>query len=273
MTRKPVVGLHDFLNSRPLLHPLRHGLIETPFDLVIDTPANLATLFHAGELDIALIPSIEYARSSQAVIVPDICIASLGRVETVILFSTIAIEEVQTVVADPKSRTSTAMLTILLKELYGRDITPVAGHCDDPDDMLRDADAGLVIGDAAFGIDREKYLVHDLGELWFEFAGRPFVHALLCARKGERHDQAVAALKEAKEIGLDHRDLVAREEKRNNPGYDVLYDYLAHRILYDLHAEEKEGLAHFLSLAKKAGLCQRDDLHYYDPPPSTETIA
>ena len=214
MDQRPIVGLHDFLNSRPITHPIRHGLVETPFTIVYDTPANLSDRFHEGELDIALIPSIEYARSEEAVIIPDLCIASLGRVMTVIVFSELAIEDVETVVVDNRSRTSVTMLKILFNELYKKEIITIKGSDDDPSKILRDADAGLLIGDAAFAINQEKYLVTDLGELWYKYAGRPFVHALLCAKEGKNWNKAIKALAEAKRIGLSHLDLVAKEEKK-----------------------------------------------------------
>lgn len=270
MRQRPTVGIHDFFNSRPLLHPIRHGLIETPFTLVIDNPANLARRFHDGELDIALIPSIEYARSDDAVIIPDLCIASIGKVETVILFSDLAMEDIETVLVDPKSRTSVAMLTILFKELYDKEPVIIVSKDDDPASMLRGADAGLVIGDAAFGVDREKYVVNDLGELWYRSKGRPFVHALLCAKEGYKWEAAIAALVEAKKTGLAHRDLVAKEEKKGVLGYEELYDYLTTRILYNLDEEEIAGLSHFLKEAKKLELCKRDDLKFYRHSPSKE---
>ena len=263
MDQRPTVGLHDFLNSRPLTHPIRHGLVETPFTVVYDTPANLAERFHGGELDIALIPSIEYARAEDAVIIPDLCIASLGRVLTVIVFSELAIEDIETVVVDNRSRTSVTMLKILFKELYKKDVITIKSSDDDPAKMLRDADAGLLIGDAAFSIDRGKYLVADLGELWYQYAGRPFVHALLCAKEGKNWDTAVAALAEAKRVGLSHLDLVAKEEKRGEVAPEELYDYLTKNILYNLAEEEVAGLGHFLAQAKKMGEAPRTDIKFY----------
>jgi chorismate dehydratase len=263
MYQKPVVGFHDFLNSKPLLHPMRHGLLEVPFRLVIDAPALLADRFAAGELDMALIPSIEYARITDAVIVPVVCIASLGKVETVLLFSDLAVEDIETVAVDPKSRTSVAMLRIIFKERFGKDVNIVKGVEDDPEMLLRDAEAGLVIGDAAHLVDRERHVVHDLGELWFQHSGRPFVHALLCARRGARWDAAIAAIAEAKRLGIEHRELVARQEAKNPAEAKRFLEYLTGRIFYDLGEKEREGLEFFLSEARRMGLCQRDRLEFY----------
>ncbi|MBI4666894.1 MAG: menaquinone biosynthesis protein [Nitrospinae bacterium] len=260
---RPKVGFHDFLNSRPILHPFRHGLVDMPFELVIDTPANLAERFHGGELDMALIPSVEYGLSPDAVIVPVVCIASLGRVETVLLFSEMGIEDIESVSVDPKSRSSVAMLKILFKEKFGRDITIVKGG-ENPAHMLRAADAGLVIGDAAFGVDREKYVVHDMGELWYQYSGRPFVHAALCARRGAKWPSAIKAIETAKEEGKNHRELIARQEAKGLVSAETYLHYLTERIYYDLGKEEKSGLEFFLSAAKAQGLVKRDTLEFYN---------
>jgi chorismate dehydratase len=262
MSKRPRVGFHDFYNSKPLLHALRRGLVETPFDLVIDTPSRLADRFSEGDLDIALIPSIEYARVTDAVISPVLCISSLGKVDTVLLFSELAIEDIESVAVDPKSRASAAMLKILFKEQFGKELITFVGE-EEPEMMLRSADAGLVIGDLAFGVDREKYVVNDLGELWYNSTGRPFVHAVLCLKEGQRFDSALASLKEAREIGEKNLALIAKQETDSEEEAEVMLGYLTSRIFYDLGVEEIKGLEYFLASAKKLGLCDRSDLKFY----------
>lgn len=262
MTTRPQVGFHDFLNSKPILHALQHGLVEAPFDLVIDTPSNLAERFHAGDLDIAMIPSVEYGRNLDAVIIPVFCIASLGRVETVLLFSELAMEDIESISADPKSRTSVAMAQILFKKKYGKEPVITMGE-DDPEMMLRSADAGLVIGDTAYLIDSAKYLCYDLGELWYQYSGLPFVHAVLCARKNQKWNRAITALREAKDIGLKNRELIAKQEGRSKKEASDMLDYLTKRIYYNFGAEEKSGLQHFLDTALSMGLVIRADLAIY----------
>lgn len=259
---RPRVGIHEFLNSLPILYPFRHGLVETPFTLVTDTPANLARRFAQGDLDIALIPSIEYARIPDAVISPAVCIASLGRVDTVLLFSEIGIEDVETVCVDPRSSSSVAMLKIIFKQRFHRDVITITGETD-PAMMLRSADAGLIIGDSAFSIDREKYVTHDLGEMWYQHSGRPFVHAVLCAREGQKWPHALVSLAEAKEIGKSHIGLIARQTAKTHDEAERNIEYLANRIRYDLGKDEIEGLTFFLSTAQAMGLCGRSGITLY----------
>ncbi|MDH4184359.1 MAG: menaquinone biosynthesis protein, partial [Nitrospinota bacterium] len=243
-------------------HPIRHGLLEVPFRLVTATPAALAGMFAAGELDIALIPSIEYARIPDAVIIPSVCIASLGKVETVLLFSDMAMEDIESVAVDPKSRTSVAMLQIIFRERFGKDVTIVKGIETDPEMLLKDADAGLVIGDSATMVKREAHVVWDMGELWYQYSGRPFVHAALCGHRGQRWDMAMKALEEIKRLGLEHRELIARQEGKNPEETRTILEYLTSRIFYDLGENELDGMRFFLEEAKKMGLCQRDELEF-----------
>ncbi len=262
------VGIHDFLNSKPILHPFRHGLIEQSFELVIDTPANLADRFAAGELDIAMIPSIEYAKNENALIVPGISISSIGPVETVVLYSEKAMQDVDTVAVDPKSRTSVAMLDILLKDRVGRDNVTFLQGGKTPEETLRMADAGLIIGDDAFFIDRDKYLVNDLGDVWYAYAGRPFVHALLCVNG--RSDKTKAELAKAVDqilsanrIGKEHIELVVHENINERLDIDTVYNYLTNRIVYDLANEEIDGLVYFLGKAKEYRLCPSSKIRYF----------
>jgi len=105
--------------------------------------------------------------------------------------------------------------------------------------------------------------VADLGEWWFQYSGRPFVHAVLCAREGERWDAALAAIAEAREVGLRYRELIARQEADSPEQAGRILEYLTARIFYDLGPREQDGLAHFLTAAKQMGLCHRDDLVFY----------
>lgn len=262
MTHRPKVGFHDFLNSQPILYAIRHGLVKAPFELIIDTPSNLATRFHEKELDIAFIPSVEYGRSDDAVIIPTLCIASVGKVESVLLFTEGDIEDIETVCVDPKSRTSVAALQILLKEFYQKEPEIIIGN-GDPESMLKRGDGALLIGDLAYAIDKDKYAAHDLGEMWYRYSGLPFVHALLCCHKNELWDDAIASIAQAKDIGLKNMGLIAKQEGSSPAEASKLLDYLSKRIHYNFGEEEKTGFMKFLTAAYAMGLVDRTYLDLY----------
>ena len=71
------LGAVGYLNARPLVF----GLDRCPrFTLRYDLPSECARLLHAGDIDLGLIPSIEYLRGDSYRIVPELAIASRGPV-------------------------------------------------------------------------------------------------------------------------------------------------------------------------------------------------
>ena len=99
----------------------------------------------SGEADIGLIPSIEYQRIPDLKIIPDIAIASLARVRSILLVKPQGKETINTVAMDTTSRSSVVLTKILLSEVMG--IHPeFVPHSPDLDAMLKRCDAALLIG-------------------------------------------------------------------------------------------------------------------------------
>lgn len=85
MDRPLRIGAVNYLNTKPLICDLEVLAPET--QLVLDLPSRLADDLAAGQLDVGLIPVIEYFRAGTYSIVPGISIASRGPVLSVTLFS------------------------------------------------------------------------------------------------------------------------------------------------------------------------------------------
>src|SRR3954471_9699460 len=85
MDRPIRVGAVNYLNTKPLICDLEQ--LAPRAELVLDVPSRLADRLAAGELDVALIPVIEYFRADCYSVVPNISIASHGPVLSVTLFS------------------------------------------------------------------------------------------------------------------------------------------------------------------------------------------
>jgi chorismate dehydratase len=47
----------------------------------------------------------------------------------------------------------------------------------------KNVDAEVVIGDKALSLDRNRFFIYDVGELWYKFTGLPAVYALFTAKK------------------------------------------------------------------------------------------
>ena len=105
MVQRPLrFGIHDFLNAGPLLIPLSEKGADAGLRMVIDAPPALADRLKAGELDLAMIPSVEYLREGDAYrLIPDVCIASRGPVGTVLLLTQKPVDKIRSVAVDIRS--------------------------------------------------------------------------------------------------------------------------------------------------------------------------
>src|SRR5205814_7686427 len=97
------LGAVGYLNARPLVYQIDRS---PNFSLRFAIPSKCADLLHAGDIDVGLIPSIEYLRGKPMAIVPGIAIASRGAVTSVMLYTTKPIEDVTSIAMDTSSRTS-----------------------------------------------------------------------------------------------------------------------------------------------------------------------
>jgi chorismate dehydratase len=149
------LGAVGYLNARPHVF----GLDRAPrFTLRFDVPSKCAELLHDGEIDVGLIPSIEYLRGSYA-IVPDIAIASRGPVSSVMLYTTRPMAEVRSIALDTSSRTSVALARVLCGRAFH--IRPrFEAQGPDLESMLAHHDAALIIGDRALFTDMRQLTVH-----------------------------------------------------------------------------------------------------------------
>ena len=167
----------EYANVYPIFHHLQK---RDGFNLVKGVPSYLNTAIREGAIDLSPCSCIEYARNpDKYYIIPNISISAINQVKSVMLFSDLPIEELdgEEVFLTSESGTSVVLFEILMRERYG--ITPVFTK----ENM--NAKAKVFIGDTALFMyynDKSKY-IYDLGTLWNEFTGLPFVFALWIIRK------------------------------------------------------------------------------------------
>jgi chorismate dehydratase len=244
----------QYLNTAPLVWGLMHGSSRGRFDLSFTTPACCADDLRAGRADLGIIPSIEYQRIDGLKVLPGLSIASKHQVRSVLLLARVPLEEVRTVALDTSSRTSAALVQVLLRKFYSFDVTtrPASPN---PEAMLRSADAALLIGDPAL-VYAGKARVYDLAEEWRRFTGLPFVFAVWAYRPGPALDpeEVGRGFAHSRDEGLEHLDDIAAEwAPRLGLTAEAVKIYLTENIDYTLDEENLEGLRLFYRLAHEVG--------------------
>ncbi|MGE0454378.1 MAG: menaquinone biosynthetic enzyme MqnA/MqnD family protein [Vicinamibacteria bacterium] len=242
------LGVVSYLNAAPLVRGLD---ADARFELRREVPSRVAERLHAGECDLGMIPSIEYAAGDYA-IVPGVGISSRGPVASVLLFLSGPLEQVRRVALDSSSRTSAALTRILLREKLGRDpqYVPMAPALET---MLDAADAALLIGDNALDDESGRPRL-DLGAEWTALTGLPFVWALWAGPRGRVTGEHVRGLQHALEAGLAQLPQIARERAAGDARREALYaSYLRANINYRLGADEIRGLDEYYRRAEAQG--------------------
>ena len=168
------LGAVGYLNARPLTWALDAN--PDLWRVRYDVPSVCASLLHDGQVDLGLIPSIEYLQADDYRFVPGVGIGSRGKVASVALYTRKAIGEVRKIALDTSSRTSVTLIQVLCRHHFR--ISPAfVPHGPDLAAMTSSCDAGLLIGDPAFDADHESLGLQkiDLGEVWTQMTGLPFM--------------------------------------------------------------------------------------------------
>jgi chorismate dehydratase len=250
---KPKVSVVRYLNTVPLVWGLLHGEQQCKYELAFTTPAGCADAVRGGEADIGIIPSIEYQRIAGLRIISGVSIASNCEVRSVLLLSNVPAESVRTVAADNGSRTSVALVRILLERFYRRQVEMTPAD-PEPDEMLKRADAALVIGDPALAYCGPAPHVYDLAAEWRKFTGLPFVFALWAGRGGAVLEELGKDLRNSRDYGLAHIEEIAAEcAPKYNMRPEEVKVYLTQNIDYNLDESHRLGLSLFCKLSREVG--------------------
>jgi chorismate dehydratase len=254
---KPRVAASNYLNAAPLCYSFISGSQAGRSDFISDAaPSWCSDLLASAQADAALIPVIEYARISDLKIAPAACVASIRKVKSVILASRVPLAQVRTVALDTSSRTSAALIRILLEHFcsVSAEYQQAAPKVDQ---MLESHDAALIIGDPAMLIDRSGLHVYDLAEEWRRHTGLPFVFAFWAVRPGAVDNLSAHGIDfaVARNEGVGRISEIARDYSvRLGLPVEELESYLTDNISYDLDPESLRGLNLYYELAHRCGL-------------------
>ncbi len=211
------MGHIQFLNCLPLYWGLARTGTLLDLDLSKDTPEKLSEQLVRGELDIAPITLVEFLRAADDLVAfPDLAVGCDGPVMSCVIVSQKPLDQLDgaRVALGSTSRTSVRLAQLLLAEKIG--VRPEYYSC--PPDlglMMQEADAAVLIGDAALRANlhdgpRLGLEVHDLGQMWKEWTGLPFVFAVWATRR-EYLEREPVVVQKVHEAFLASRDLSLEE--------------------------------------------------------------
>ncbi|MEV7420988.1 menaquinone biosynthesis protein [Streptomyces sp. NPDC089919] len=257
--RRPRVGHIEFLNCLPLRWGLARTTSLLDLDLTLDTPENLGAALVAGELDMGPVSLVDFlGNADRLTALPDIAIGSDGPVMSCLIVSRVPLDRLDgaPVALCSTSRTSVRLARLLLSDRVGVEPRYFVAE---PDlaTMLSRADAAVVIGDPAL---RASLLeapaaglhVHDLGLMWQEWTGLPFVFAVFAtrrdflAREPDTVHRVHRALLAARDLGLAEVRTVSEQAARWEV-FDAptLERYFTEALDFGLGRRQLAGIAEF----------------------------
>lgn len=221
------IGRIPYINCYPVYGAIDRRRVTLDAELVDGVPTDLNRRMAAGELDISVVSAVEYARDSERyLLLPDLAISCDGPVRSVMLFSRRPAGELSSrrVLVSRSSMTSVALLELLFENVWHATPQFVPGDAEVRDVIETNdeaTDARLVIGDAALVLgstQRDRYpYVYDLGEMWKQWTGQPFVFAVWVAQRRTNVRQALnahAGLIASRDWGLGHLPELAEQAHR-----------------------------------------------------------
>jgi chorismate dehydratase len=254
------LGSVSFLNAKPLTYAIENDLINHEFELIQTPPSELSQKLYNKDIDVGLIPVAELLKRKDYRVVPEISISSIGKVDSVIVLAKSDLKELKTIAVDKRSQSSTALLRIVLEIFYGIKPSYVAKDVDKAD-MLDGVDGAMLIGDSGLRqcySAENPYKVYDLGEIWTNETGLPFVYAVFAVNKNVILGDNLNALIESKKYGLGIVDQISEiESNKLGIDYEICLKYLSDRIKYELGDEEIKGIIKYSELLSELGQAEQ----------------
>lgn len=262
------LGYHDRANLMPLLYPLKAGWVgaSSPWKLEVVNlvPSALVSELISGELDAALIPPLVLTqRGDRLASLGGWGLASEGASETALLLAPQRLDLMDeghvSLSEEAQGSTAAYLLRVLLKPYY--DIT-LSLHAPG-DSAYDDKGARLLYSDDAShqaNSRPEGWVAEDMGVAGYVMSGLPTVWEMLAAprnleaRKPGAGEAIQEALKLSQRAAQEQQATILEEATRRLGLERSRVKELFARQSYTLGEKEQKGLAHFFTLASRAGL-------------------
>ena len=266
------IGHNPNTNMLPMFFylPRKHDLL----DWITAEPTGHNAMLAEGRIDTAPISAYSYGQHwRDYYVLPDLSVSTKGRVGSILLFSKYRLHELnrKKIALTSHSATSVNLLKLLLHRFYEVSpeyVTMNAGL----EEMLKEADAGLLIADGAIRAAAANPELHiiDLGQEWFNQTGCSMTYSvwafpkLLVEEKGEELRDVHQLLLQSKQQALKDMEKVVETCVQMVGGTkEFWFDYFA-QFKYELDADLQEGLNRYFSLCFEEGLLpEKPELEFW----------
>jgi chorismate dehydratase len=279
------VSIVEYLNAAPLVWGFTDGPLAGKYDLSFTVPSQCAEELRRGDADLGIIPTIEYQRMDGVVALPGMAIAAKREVRSLLVVGKKPIEMAKRIALDTSSRSTVGLVKLLAAEHWR--ITPeFVESAPDAGEMLREADAALLIGDPALRISLkmealagkspsseqccqgdpdempvpgfQTLFIYDVIHQWREMTGKPAVLAMWVGRREAVTPEVLADFAASKQYGLERvREISEAASIKLDLPPRALERYLTENIHFDLDEENLAGLHLYFEKAAAAGLIPR----------------
>jgi chorismate dehydratase len=248
------IGSVPYLNSKVLVYGLQRATPDYTFETHI--PSVLAKKLQNGEVDVALVSSIEYFKNPDYCILPNLSVSGHREMWSIKLFHRAPLKAARRIGLDPASETTNALLKNILLEKMQLGIELVQEGLGEDPAARPDLDGFLKIGDPCLVyLPPPGYEALDLAAEWHAFTNLPFVFAVWLARQGVDLEGINNTLAMAKRDGLKHMDDIARlEAPRLGLDFGRAKAYISKIVHYDLGRSELGGLDLFRKYLMRQGV-------------------
>ncbi|MBI3312865.1 MAG: menaquinone biosynthesis protein [Candidatus Omnitrophica bacterium] len=264
------VGRISYINAIPFYHRLASTTAESAaqYEFYEGHPAKVNAAMSHGKVDVAPISSLEYLNHQKDyLLLPDLAIGSRDFSGSVLLFSKEKISGLnkKRIALSKRSLSSATLLRILFKYKYKFD-NDFVSESGDPEEMLADYTAALVIGDEALLYQPKEFVYkYDLSELWWDWTNKPFCFAVWAVRREfaanspeelrafyrKLKKNLEANLRDIETLLKDSIDVTFLDDR-----FPKLFGYLFN-LNYGLDLSMREGLELFFRLAQRLGVSPR----------------
>lgn len=241
MNQRIRVSCVSYLNSQPFIYGLKQHPISEQIELTTDVPSSGARKMIEGTADLGLVPVAALPMIPNATILKPYGIGADGEVKSVMLFSEVPLEEIETILLDYHSRTSVLLVEQLAKHFWKIKPQFIPGH---PgfETSVKGKVAGMIIGDRALVMNGTFRYNYDLAEEWKKYTEKPFVFACWVANRPLEND-FTTAFNEALGYGLQQMEIIPQLDEypplSRNDAIRYLRNNIQH-LLTDRHWKAME---------------------------------